>query len=999
MINKLGKKFWVSLIIFGLVGQVAWVVENMYLNVFMYKMFHASASDISLMVAASSVSAALTTILVGALSDKIGKRKIFICLGYIIWGITILGFSFIRMDILTPLAGGMTEAFGLGITLVILLDCIMTFFGSASNDACYNAWLTDRGDKTNRGKIEGYNSIMPLLAILVVFGGFMGFNLEEAGSWTLIFAIIGGIVLIIGIAGFFLIEEKEIVVQSEEKSYWKNVIYSFRISVFKKNKLLYVVLGCFALFNISIQTFMPYLILYYEQSLGMTNYVLIMAPAIIIAAIITALTGKMYDMQGFKLTIIVSTAILMSGYVILYFSRSTAPVFIGSLLMMTGYMTGMSIYGAMVRDNIPEKKAGQFQGVRIIGQVLIPGIIGPMIGAGVLRNAEQILNNDGTYSFLPNENIWAAAFVTGLVLCAGLWGIFWMMRKGHYLLSTESGEEVMKSDAPAWQEYPRPQMKRERYQILNGEWKLNRSPIQVPFAPQAVASNYEARVTENLEYEKTFSIPGEFVQERILLHFGAVDQVAEVWVNGQKIGRHEGGYLPFSFDITDAVNRDGENTLTVKATDTLSRYYPYGKQCKKRGGMWYTPVSGIWQTVWIENMPNQFIEKIIMTPDLEGVNIELQSEAQGFSVTVELEEGKTLTCDFATNKGRVQIEGAVLEDGTMLHAKLWNTQTPHLYPITIKTQEDTVTSYFALRTIAIKEGNGVKKVCLNNEPIFLHGVLDQGYYPEGIYLPPSEKEFDADILRMKELGYNLLRKHIKVEPEYFYYMCDKLGMLVMQDMVNNGSYSFIRDTALPTFGFDKMNDSRKKLTAGREFFIQHTKDTITQLYNHPCIIAYTIFNEGWGQFHSDAMYDMVKELDATRLIDSTSGWFWQNKNDFDSKHIYFKAVEQTVGDRPLFISECGGYSMAVKKHYYSKYSQYGYGSCSSKEELTEQILAMYRKMILPYVSQGLCGCVYTQLSDVEDEINGLYTYDRRVCKVDVVKMQELAGQLQAAAKE
>ena len=1009
MKKELGRKFWAAMLIFGLVGQIAWVVENMYLNVFLYKMFHASAADISLMVGASSVAATLTTILVGALSDKLGKRKVIICLGYIVWGISILGFAFIKIETLTPIAGGAVQAAALGVTLTIALDCIMTFFGSAANDAAFNAWLTDKGGDGNRGKIEGFNSMMPLVSILVVFGGFMGFNLDLAESWTTIFYIIGGVVIVIGILGFFLIEEAETTVKETDQSYWGTVIYSFKPSVIRNHKLLYCVLGAFALFGISIQTYMPYLILYYEKSLNMANYVLIMAPAIILAAVATALYGKVYDMQGFKGSISISIGVLLAGYIILLFTRTTVPVFIGSLLMMTGYMTGMSVFGAMIRDNIPENKSGQFQGIRIIGQVLVPGIIGPAIGAYVLRDAEQILNNDGTYSFLPNANIWVAAIVTGLVLCVGLKMIFTMMRVGHYDLLSETGEEFIKEKQMPWQEYPRPQMRRDKYCLLNGTWKCNGSDILVPFAPQAPLSGYGKKVDDKLVYEKTFVIPKDFNKEKILLHFGAVDQITTVWVNGEKVGSHEGGYLPFSFDITKVVKRDGENQLKVEVIDTLSKDYPYGKQTKKRGGMWYTPVSGIWQTVWLEEVPGTYIEKIIMTPDLKGVDIELIvngdnqedvnnacGKATEFDVSVELEPGNVVTKHFEGIKGRLEIEGVTDKKGKAHTAKLWTTETPHLYSINITCGEDSVDSYFALRTIAIEKQNGVNRVVLNGKTIFMHAVLDQGYFCDGLFLPAKAEEYEKDILRMKELGYNMLRKHIKVEPESFYYACDGLGMLVMQDMVNNGGYNFIFDTALPTFGFKTKNDVKGKIEGKqKEFFKQHTKETIEHLYNHPSIVAYTIFNEGWGQFNSDEMYDYVKKLDPTRLADATSGWFAQKKNDFDSEHIYFKVIPLEPKERPLFVSECGGYTMAVDGHYYSKYAQYGYGASDTKEALTKDIVYMYENMIIPDVKNGVCGCVYTQLSDVEDEINGLYTYDRKVCKVVKEDMLSMAEKLYA----
>ena len=987
MKKKLGAKFWTAMLIFGLIGQIAWVVENMYLNVFMYKMFHATASDISLMVSASAVAAAVTTILIGALSDKLGKRKIFMCLGYIVWGITILGFDIITTDNVSAFTSGMTKTLTLCISLVIVLDCVMTFFGSMSNDACYNAWITDCGNESNRGKIEGFNSMMPLIAILVVFGGFMGFNLDNASSWTAIFSIIGGLVLIIGIAGFFLIEEKTIKVTDEENTYWKNILYSFRPRVMKENKLLYFILVGFAIFGISIQVFMPYLIIYYEKSLGMTNYVFIMAPAIILAAVITAFYGKLYDMQGFKFSIVPSITMLCLGYVILFFTKTTVPVFIGSLFMMTGYLTGMSVFGAMIRDNIPENKAGQFQGIRIIGQVLIPGVIGPYIGALVLKNAEKILNNDGTYSFLPNKNIWVAALAMAVVLCVYLYFVFKMMRSGHYDLDSENNEI-------GWDKYPRPQMKRDNYMILDLSWKLNGQDIVVPFPPQAKLSGYQGEIGKTLVYEKTFHLPKGLLKEKFLLHFGAVDQIAEVWLNDKCLGKHEGGYLPFTFDVTGALNNVGENYLKVLVYDDLSADYPYGKQKNKRGGMWYTPVSGIWQNVWMENVPNNYIRKLTLTPDTQKVKIALDAQTEGFKVSLVLHNGEIIRREFEGNEGILDLSEITLEDGITYKPIPWTPENPYLYRMTITTQEDKVETYFALRTIEIKEVRGVQRVLLNGKPVFLHGVLDQGYFCDGIFLPANEEEYEKDILRMKEMGYNMLRKHIKVEPEYFYYACDKLGMLVVQDMVNSGKYSFIGDTALPTIGIKKRKDTKGGITGKRkEFFVSHTKETIEHLYNHPCIVAYTIFNEGWGQFESDKMYDMVKSWDDTRLIDSTSGWFHQEKSDFDSEHIYFKVVKLPIRKRPLFVSECGGYSMAVQEHCYSKYTSYGYGTCATKEELTKEIVHMYEEMIISAIDEGACGCVYTQLSDVEDEINGLYTYDRKVCKVDVSKMKEVAEKI------
>lgn len=391
------------MIIFGLMGQVAWVVENMYFNVFIYKMFNASAQDISNMVMASAVMAALTTLIMGVFSDKLGKRKAFMSIGYILWGISIITFAYIN-----------------SIFLTIVMDCIMTFFGSTANDAAYNAWLTDKGDSSNRGKIEGINSMMPLVSILVVFGGFIGFNLDLHSSWKTIYYIIGITTTLIGVLGLFIIEDDPNLKPSKD-SFLDTLLFSFKLDTFKKNKSLYYLLIAFGIFGISIQVFMPYLIIYYEKTLELSNYVLIMAPAIILAAIVTAIYGKVYDLKGFNFAISIPLIMLIVGYIMLYLFTNTVLVFIGSVLMMSGYLCGMSVFGAKIRDLIPENRSGQFQGIRIIGQVFVPGLIGPLIGARVLQNAKMIINSDGTSSFLPNANIFLAALVVIIVLVVYLY--------------------------------------------------------------------------------------------------------------------------------------------------------------------------------------------------------------------------------------------------------------------------------------------------------------------------------------------------------------------------------------------------------------------------------------------------------------------------------------------------------------------------------------------------------------------------------------------------
>ena len=420
-------KFLLALIIFSLIGQIAWVVENRYFNVFIYKMFHASPADISAMVMASAVAATVTTLIMGALSDKLGKRKVFMAGGYILWGISILSFAFIREDtvgLLFPAA----SVSAICITLVIVMDCVMTFFGSTANDACFNAWLTDSTTHESRGAAEGINAMMPLVAILCVFGGFMGFDLNKSQSWTLIFILIGAVVTVIGIAGFFLIEEPHKKADGTNH-YFANIVYGFRPSVVKQNPLLYLLLIAFALFGISIQIFMPYLILYYTEGLKMEGYVLIMAPAIILASVFTVIWGRVHDKVGFRASMLPSLGLLCAGYILLYFFRSTALVFAGSLLMMCGYLAGTAVFGAVIRDYTPEGRAGMFQGLRIAGQVLIPGLIGPAIGAWVLRDAETVIGDDGTESFIPNENIFLAALIAAVVLGLCLALLLYIMKK------------------------------------------------------------------------------------------------------------------------------------------------------------------------------------------------------------------------------------------------------------------------------------------------------------------------------------------------------------------------------------------------------------------------------------------------------------------------------------------------------------------------------------------------------------------------------------------
>jgi len=991
MKKKLSPRFWCALTLFSLIGQIAWVVENMYFNVFIYKMFNASAADISAMVSASAVAATLTTVLIGALSDKLGKRKIFICGGYIVWGISILSFAFIRVDVIEALFPMVASAASLGVSLVIVMDCVMTFFGSSANDAAFNSWLTDSVDNSNRGAAEGINAMMPLVAILAVFGGFMSFDLNLSDSWVTIFIIIGAAVTLIGIIGFFIIEDSG--VAPSESGYFANVIHGFLPSTVKQNLSLYLSLICFIIFNISIQIFMPYLIIYYEVSLGMSDYVFVMAPAIILASVVTAFWGKVYDKKGFSFSSAIALLWLCAGYVLLYFTTTKLPVFIGSLLMMCGYLSGMAVFGAKIRDLTPIGKSGRFQGIRIFSQVLIPGIIGPFIGKTVLANAETIVNNDGTESFVPNANIFLAALIAALILAVILF-IVQLNKKPRLCKQLKTPFED--DETSSWaDEYPRPQMKRDSYLSLCGEWQLSvkkngsETPlgnIAVPYPPESRISGIERQLEKNESYiyRKTFVFDESFNRGRVILHFGAVDQISSVYLNDQKLGSNEGGYLPFSFDVTDAVIA-GENRLCVEITDTLDTDYAYGKQCKKRGGMWYTPISGIWQAVWMESVPNEYIYSLKITPTTEKVTIETVGGAKQKKLTVALPDGDAEYI-YEGDSITVDIPAPIL----------WTPENPHLYNFRIICGEDKIESYFALRTVSVGNANGRAYILLNNRPYFFHALLDQGYFSDGIYTPASPQGYINDIKKCKELGFNTLRKHIKIEPDVFYYYCDKYGMIVFQDMVNSGHYSFLRDTALPTVGIKRL-PFLKASAHRKELFENDSRATADLLYNHPCVCYYTIFNEGWGQYDSDRIYDELKAYDPTRIWDATSGWFVGKNSDVTSDHIYFKKVSpKTMSDdpkRPMVLSEFGGYSCKLEGHSFNLDKTYGYSFYNTAEELTKALDNLYRNEIIPMIQKGLCAAVMTQVSDVEDETNGMLTYDRQVVKPDVETMAKLAEDL------
>lgn len=580
------------------------------------------------------------------------------------------------------------------------------------------------------------------------------------------------------------------------------------------------------------------------------------------------------------------------------------------------------------------------------------------------------------------------------------------------------------------EEYPRPLLMREDYQILNGWWDYTftidyKQPQQyegrilVPFSPETALSGVgrQLKPDEYLWYRRNFDLPGwdrEKGQNRILLHFGAVDQSCEVRINGHKVKRHTGGYLPFEVDISRYA-QESANELIVAVKDLSdTSYHSKGKQKLNAGGMFYTAQSGIWQTVWLEKVPETYIKEIKTVPDIEKKIIRIKVSSSystdkknvdklSRNLPIEIKIRKPgLYPDPVVKPSQISTEDmqetavqAVSDKWIEIPIEsisLWNCETPYLYYFGVKLGDDRAISYFAMRKFSLetKVHEEFPRICLNGEVQFQNGVLDQGYWPESLYTPPSDAAMIFDIQEMKKTGFNMVRKHLKIEPQRWYYHCDRLGIVVWQDMVNGGSYYkhwFVTYGAtLLSWLRIPMRDVYPRLLsreakAGRLEFIWEMKETIRLLGNHPSIAAWVIFNEGWGQFQTEDMTRIVRRLDPNRLIDQASGWFDQGGGDFSSLHNYFfKLFIRPERERASVLSEFGGYSYREPGHC-AKEKLYGYGICKNKKDLEKRFLERWSG-VRNLIPQGLSASIYTQWTDVEEEVNGVFTYDRGVRKIE-----------------
>ena len=582
-------------------------------------------------------------------------------------------------------------------------------------------------------------------------------------------------------------------------------------------------------------------------------------------------------------------------------------------------------------------------------------------------------------------------------------------------------------------EYPRPLLRRSSYTNLNGYWdyaftrefkipEKYDGQILVPFSPEAVLSGVSRQLMpdEYLWYRRIFIIEGWNGRKsgrRLILHFGAVDQACAVYVNGQRAARHTGGYLPFEADITQLV-RDGENELIVAVKDLSdTSCHARGKQRLERGGMFYTAQSGIWQTVWMEEVPETYIQAIesVADPDAgivrirvtaaennkyEGTEVKTSGHqegdrASGLPVQVQIHRPGLYTDSCEYSGAEEILCRAIGSAGEWIEIAipdimLWTCETPYLYFFTVTMGEDRVESYFAMRRFSVeKDEKGIPRICMNGEVQFQNGVLDQGYWPDGLYTAPSDEAMIFDITEMKRCGFNMVRKHIKIEPQRWYWHCDRLGIVVWQDMVNGGeAYRYWFVTYLATvmsWRNIKIKDSHPWLLArrertGRTEFVREMKETIRLLKGHPSICTWVIFNEGWGQFQTKELTRIAREADPDRLIDPASGWFDQGGGDLQSVHNYFFRLKvRPEKERAAVLSEIGGHTYREPDHSACE-ELYGYGACRDKEALGRAYRELTKK-VKKLIPQGLCASVYTQWTDIEEEINGVYTWDREVRKI------------------
>ena len=998
MKEKIGIRKWISFIVIGLAGQLAWCIENMYINKFI---FYLDGSGnymklISITVALSAITAALTTIFIGSLIDKYGNRKLIITGGYILWGISTFAFGFLTKENLAYLFPAANIGLIGGISVVIL-DCIMTFIGSSANDACFNSYVTREVNDENRGKVEGVLSILPLFAMLLIFVGLNGLTDGENPRWDIFFFVIGSIVLLVGVASIFILpKEKNIV---KEENYLKIISSGFKPSTIKNNKVLYLTFIAYMIYGISSQVFFPYLMIYFEYGLGISGlyFSLALGIVLLVGSILSVLYGTLSDKIGKLKSIIPICFIYAIGLLMLFFVKKGELVFaiISGVIMMFGYISVSSVLNSIVRELIPHEKEGIFMGIRMLFVVMIPMTTGPFIGEAVSRafpGGEYI--DLGVTKPLPSSYIWLFGL---LILLLIIIPIILMVKlsiknnknKPNNGIIYES-KDINVEEVPL-KEYPRINLIRDSYLCLNGKWdiKIDNSldlpssfnqQCLVPYAIETSVSGVEHLLNKNefIHYHRLVTINKNFNKGLLFLNFEGIDCEATIYINKKEVFKHIGGYEKFSLDITPFVKEDKfELDILVKDETSISPYSK-GKQSLKRGGIWYTSTSGIYKPVWLESTPFEYIKNVKITPLFDENKVKFLVESNA-----------NTRCYISFDKYKLEAETNKEIEVEVPSLPIWSIENPNIIDVDVSLKKDHISTYFGFRKISIENVNNIPRILLNNKPVFINGLLDQGYYYGGNLTPIKYEDYLDDIDNIKQLGFNTLRVHIKNELDMFYYYCDVNGILIIQDIVNGGNEYKKRTTLRGgLFPFiKKKNDKNYKAFSrenenGRKEYYQVLNSTLNNFYNFPSIIMYTLFNEGWGQFDSLEVYHYAKEKDKSRLYDVTSGWYDNGYNEIESIHNYFFTlkIKKTL-QKPIIFSEFGGYSLFLNENFYGT-DKFGYRIYKDKKALTKAYSKLYSKHIISLKEKGLSGVIYTQLNDVEDEINGLYTFDRKVLKVD-----------------
>ena len=1015
--DKVGWRKWLVFILVGFAGQMAWNVENMYLSKFL---FYLGYSNYHLMttitVIVSAIIAFLATFIMGALTDKLNRRKIFISVGYILWGISTAAFGLIDVNnvhALFPLANA-----GLVASIfVIIIDALMTFIGSTANDASFNSYVTREVSDSNRGKVEGVLSILPLIAMLLIFG-VLDAPLAQEGKWLEFFFIIGGIALVVGIVSLFLIPKEKHVkeeAKNSKDSYFKTLISGFKISTIKQNKLLYLNLISYLIFGIATQVFFSYMIVYFQESLELTGttFTIVMGLVLIVGSTLTVLAGFLMDKVGKNVMLIPTMVTLFVGCLLIYFLNKNSSIYLiicGGIIMIFGYIFGGTVLNAIVRDKVPNSKEGVFMGVRMLFAITLPMVIGSLISNYLIDTFytdTYIDTSTNEVLKLPPAIIWLVGGIIALLAIIPI--IIYLIydkkdRNNKRLNNTKNNGLTSNQDVSMYKfdenniplkEHPNPYFRRDKYLSLNGIYDIEiskneefpkeyKDKILLPFSIESPLGGLNRLVEPDdiIYYHKVISIDPSLIDESVILNLLGVDQEVEVYVNNVLVATNNSGYTSFKVNIKEHISSDNSFDLILKVKDkTDNSPFSRGKQSLLRGGIWYTSTSGVYKPIYLEFTKKDYI-----------ISSKIEGDASTFSLKGKIKTSSEGDVKIRFNNKDHYVKGNQDFLIKVDEVKLWSINEPNLYDLDLEFKGDIVHSYIGFRKIEIKKIDNKVRLFLNNKEILLKGVLDQGYYYGGNLTPASYDDYLKDILNLKKLGFNTIRKHIKYEIPMFYYYCDKEGMLVIQDMINGGDKYDNKVVASPKAFLSKTNnniDKNHEMFArsneqGREEYLKTSLFIVSSLSSSPSVIIYTLFNEGWGQFDSTTIYNYFKDKDDNHLYDTNSGWYDNTHSDFYSKHNYFLPIynfKDKEDKRASLLSEFGGYSLYLKDHFYGK-DKFGYRYYKSKKSLSKAYKKLLNKVTKNFLKKDGVGFIYTQLSDVEDELNGLYTFDREELKID-----------------